>query len=312
MHGHDHDHTNGNPQNRVLLALLVTAAYMVTEFLGGLWFNSLALMADAGHMLSDVFALALSFAAMRVGNRSATDKHTFGFKRSEVLAALLNGLLLWGIAAVIIYEALHRFFEAQPVAGGGMLVIASIGLMLNLAVAALLYSNRDHNLNLKSAFMHVIADALGSVGAILAGIVIIFTGAYWVDPLTGIGVALLILYSSWYLVKESVLVLMEGVPSHLSLSAIEQSIISNPNVCCVHDLHVWSISGNKTALSAHVILMDHPAFPDAVLSQLRDLLHDDFGIEHTTIQIERFHSHHGAESGTCRPGTQCSAGDHSN
>lgn len=308
---HHHDHSgpdHGRGETSLGIALLITAAYMFAEVIGGLFFNSLALLADAGHMLSDAMALGLSWMALRIGKRSPTDKHTFGFKRTEILVALFNGLALWAIAGVIVYEAVHRFLSPSPVAGGGMLAVAGVGLIINLVMAALLFRDRKTNLNIRGAFLHVVSDALGSVGAILAAIIILTTGFYVADPLVSLLICLLILYSSWGLIKESVHILMEGVPSGVEVSAIEQALLGSNGVCCVYDLHVWSISSNRTALSAHVVLSDPKMDPHEILEGLNHILAEKFQISHTTIQVETSHemrSH--AEGLLCRTGTVCIA-----
>jgi cobalt-zinc-cadmium efflux system protein len=306
MHDHNHGHAHGGSEGRLGIAFFITAAYMVVEAVGGFAFNSLALLADAGHMFSDVMALGLSWLAIRIGKRSPTDRLTFGFRRSEILAALINGLALWAIVAVIFYEAVHRFSVPSPVQGKGMFLVAGVGLVVNLVMAALLFRGRNENLNIKGAFLHIVSDALGSAGAVIAAIVIIYTGRDWVDPLVSILIGFLVLYSSWGLVKESVLILMEGVPSDVDLRRVEESITSHEGVCCVYDLHVWSITSNRPALSAHVVMSD-PSFDRyAVLTRLNEVLEKRFGIEHTTIQIESTHEMKSREEcSSCRMGTAC-------
>jgi len=284
----------------------MTAAFMVVEVTGGLLFNSLALLADAGHMLSDVLALGLAWVALQIGKRSPTERHTFGFKRTEILAGFLNGLALWVIVAVIFYEAALRFSAPAPVRGGGMLVIASIGLVVNAIMAAMLFQGRHENLNVKGAFLHVVSDGLGSVGAIVAAVVIILTGLDWVDPLVSVLIGCLVLYSSWGLVKESVHILMEAVPPALNIREIEDSIIRLDGVCCVYDLHIWSITTNRHALSAHVVLSDPDYDRNLLLKQLSGLLQKQFLIDHTTFQIEAGHEMRpDAEGLRCRAGTAC-------
>ncbi|MBI4965085.1 MAG: cation transporter [Desulfomonile tiedjei] len=306
-HEHHHHHAHdGSGETRLGIALLITAGYMAAEIVGGILFNSLALLADAGHMLSDVMALALSWVALHIGKRSPTDRHTYGFKRTEILAALINGLALWVIVAVIFYESVHRFLTPAPVAGVGMLVVASVGLAVNLAMAALLFGTREHNLNLKGAFLHVLSDALGSVGAIIAAIVILATAAYWADPLVSVLIGLLILYSSWGLLKEAVNILMEGVPSGVDIKHIEDALLDHGGVCCVYDLHVWSITSNRVAMSAHVVLAEPDGNRVEVLRGLEKLLADRFNITHTTIQVEATHEMlPESDSLICRGGTMC-------
>jgi len=310
-HGHHHTHAHQGStsgETRLGIALLITAGYMVVEVVGGILFNSLALLADAGHMLSDVVALALSWIAMHIGKRSPTDRLTYGFKRTEILAALINGLALWVIVVVIFYEAVHRFLSPTPVAGAGMLVVASAGLAVNLLMAAMLFRARDHNLNLKGAFLHVLSDALGSVGAMVAAIVILRTGAYWTDTLVSILIGFLIIYSSWGLVRESVNILMEGVPSGVDIRDIENAVLEHGGVCCVYDLHVWSITSNRVALSAHVVLSQPDKNRVEVLRGLEKLLAEKFDITHTTIQAETTHEMRpGSDSLVCRAGTICNS-----
>jgi cobalt-zinc-cadmium efflux system protein len=296
------------PSRRWLaIALFLTAGYMVVEAAGGYLFNSLALLADSGHMLSDVMALGLSWLALHIGRRSPTDRHTFGFKRTEILAALMNGVALWVIVALLFYEAGRRFFHPPQVEGAGMLIVASAGLAVNFLIAALLFRSRRDNLNIRSAFIHVIADALGSAGAILAALVILATGLNWVDPLVSVLIGFLILFSSWELLKESVHILMEGVPTGMQIGDIEQTLLEQDGVCCVYDLHVWSITSNRHALSAHVVLSDLTEDRNQILKRLNTVLVDKFHIDHTTIQIETSHEmRNEAEAMACRAGTSCS------
>ncbi len=310
-HAHHHIHAepeNGKSRTRLLIALFLTAGYMVVEAVGGFLFNSLALLADSGHMLSDVMALGLSWFALHIGQRSPTDRHTFGFKRTEILAALMNGVALWAIVAVLFYEAVRRFFQPHAVEGTGMLIVASVGLAVNFLIAALLFRARRENLNIRSAFIHVIADALGSAGAILAALIILATGLNWVDPLVSVLIGFLILFSSWELLKESVHILMEGVPAGMQIREIEEILLEQEGVCCVYDLHVWSITSNRHALSAHVVLSDLTEDRNQVLKRLNTVLVNKFHIDHTTIQIETSHEMRNEVEGiTCRAGTSCSA-----
>ena len=305
----DHDHhppQQSSGETRLAVAFFVTAIFMAAEVAGGIVFNSLALLADAGHMLSDVSALAISWAAIRIGKRFPTDRLTFGFKRSEILAALFNGLVLWAIVGVIFFEAVHRFFRPEPVIGSGMLLVASLGLCVNLFMALLLFRPRLESLNIKAAYVHVVSDALGSVGAIIGAIVILWSDAYWVDPLISVLIGLLIVYSSWGLIKESAHILMEGVPPGIEIGEVEQALLSQQGVCCIYDLHVWSISGGRPALSAHVVLSESRVDRNEVLMGLKSVLKERFGIDHTTIQIESTHEMRPEEEGlTCRPGTAC-------
>lgn len=303
---HEHRHESERSERRLGIAFIITASYLVVEVVGGFLFNSLALLADAGHMVSDMMALGLSWVALQIGKRSATDRHTFGFKRTEILAALLNGVALWGIVGLILYEAVRRFFAPEPTQGAGMVAIASIGLAVNLAMAAMLYRDRTANLNIKGAFLHVLSDALGSMGAIVAGVIIILTGFTLADPLVSVFIAFLVLHSSWGLVKESVHILMEGAPVDVDVKQIEECIVQQPGICCVHDLHVWSITSNRHSLSAHVVLSDASFDRQDALRNLNKVLGERFHIHHTTIQIEQTHEMPPDAQGIyCRAGTSC-------
>jgi len=310
-HGHTHTHTHLEIESdvgeaRLAIVLFITAGYMIVEVVGGFLFNSLALLADAGHMLSDVVALGLSWIAIRIGKRAPTDRHTYGFKRTEILAAFVNGLGLWFIVGVIFYEAAQRFFDPAPVAGFGMLVVACAGLAVNLLMAVTLFGSQGENLNLRGAFLHVLSDALGSVGAIVAAVAILLTDMYWPDPLFSILIGLLILYSSFGLVKESAHILLEGVPPNVEIQEIEDAIVNHSGVCCVYDLHVWSISSHRVALSAHVVVQDPVVDNAALLRSLEKMLVENFKITHSTIQIETTHEMRlELERLVCRIGTSC-------
>lgn len=306
-HDHSHKKDGSSGEKRLGLALCLTVIYMIAEAVGGFMFDSLALLADSGHMLSDSMALGLSMLAIRIGRRGPTDRHTFGLQRTEILAALFNGLALWVIVGVIFHEAFRRFHDPVSVQGKGMLLVALFGLIINIVMAALLYRSSTHSINVRGAFLHVVSDALGSLGAVIAGIVIIFTQFYWVDPLVSILIGLLIIYSSWGLISESLHILMEGVPKGYDVGHIERTMASVAGVCCVYDLHVWSIAGSEVNLSAHVVLSDHNQDRNRVLDDMNRILRDNLKVAHTTIQIE---STHDLRKETlrekCRPGTSCS------
>ncbi|MEW6138706.1 MAG: cation diffusion facilitator family transporter [Thermodesulfobacteriota bacterium] len=316
-HAHDHDHCHGHGHahahgsTRLGVVLFITVSYMVVEIVGGLLFNSLALLADAGHMFSDVMAQGLAYAAIIIGRRAPTDRHTFGFKRTEILAALWNGLALWAIVGVIFYEAAHRMFNPNPVVGKGMLAVAGIGLLVNLVLAGLLFRERERSLNVRGVFVHVISDALGSVGAVSAALIIMFTGYYVADPIVSVFIGLLILYSSWGIIREAVHILMEGVPPGIDISAVESTMLEQEGVCCIHDLHVWTIGSDRAALSAHVVMGESGRNADEIVGSLNQVLKDKFDIDHTTIQVQSTHDVLYVGSGlVCRPGTACAIGNH--
>jgi cobalt-zinc-cadmium efflux system protein len=304
-HDHDHHH-HAHGESRLIIALVLTTIYMFVEALGGFVLNSLALLADAGHMLSDVVALALSIVAIRIGNRSPTERHTFGFRRTEILAALANGLALWAIVVFIFVEAAHRFYSPEPVQGGGMLLVAAVGLGVNIMMALLLFSSKEHSLNIRGAFVHIVSDALGSLGAIVAAAIILKTGEDRVDPAISILVGCLIIYSSWSLIRQSLHILMEGVPAGLDIREIEQVLINEEGVCCIYDLHVWTIGADRRAISVHVVLSDANCDRTALLKTLNRVLEQEFDVTHSTIQIESTHEMRlEVEHKVCREGTAC-------
>lgn len=270
---------------RLKFALAVSAVYFFAELIGGFLTNSLALLSDAGHMLSDIAALALSLFAFRIARRPATLSSTYGFHRVEILAALFNGLALWLIVGIIFAAAYNRFFNPPAVASYGMMIIAIVGLAVNVLAGVILYGSHHHNLNLRGAFLHVVSDALGSVGAIAAGLIMFVTGWYVADPLISILIGLLILYSSWSLVKESLSVLMQSVPKGIRLDEVRQTIEEVEGVSAVHDLHVWAVTSDIFTLSAHAVVENGGDFHE-VLNCIEETLKQRFNIEHTTIQLE--------------------------
>lgn len=284
-HNHTHDEQRQTSKQSLVIALALTGSFFVVELLGGIFTNSLALLADAGHMITDLAALALSLFAFKISARPATHEKTYGYLRVEILAALANGLFLVLVAVFIFYEAFRRIMAPPVVKGGAMLAVASVGLIANLITAGLLYRTQHENLNIRGAFLHVMGDTLGSLGAIAAGIAMVVSQWYMADPIVSVIVAVLVLYSSWQLVRESVDVLLEGTPSHLNISNILADLGSISGVVSVHDLHVWSITSGMPALSCHVVAR-HGEDPSAVLAALSRLMKEKYHIEHTTIQIE--------------------------
>jgi cobalt-zinc-cadmium efflux system protein len=262
---------------------------MIVEFIGGIYTNSLALTADAGHMLSDVGALALSYFAIWISSKPATPQKTYGYFRTEILAAFINGITLVGIALFIIYEAYLRIATPPEVKASTMIIIAIGGLIVNIIGAFLLHKESKENLNIQGAFLHIIGDLLGSIGTIIAGIIILRWNFYLADPIISIIIALLILYSSISLINEAVHVLMESTPSHINVETIKESILEIPEVIDVHDLHVWSIASNKIALSVHVVT--NYLENQQILCTIDNLLKEKFNIEHSTIQIEPVNFH---------------------
>lgn len=288
-HGHAHDHHNmrsGNKQG-LMIALIITGGIAVLEFVGGLVTNSLALLSDSGHMLSDASSLILSLLAMWFAGRAATPSKTFGFYRTEILAALVNGATLFIIAAFIIWEAIERFQQPEAVASGTMIWIAVIGLLANLASAWALMrkGNVEDNINMRSAYLHVLGDALGSVGAIVAGILMMLTGWFVFDPIISVFVALLILKGAWGVITQSVHVLMEGAPYGIDQEKVRQELEALPGVIEAHDLHIWSITSGMDSLSCHIVI-EEEVDSQHILQQALNLLEEKYGITHATVQIE--------------------------
>jgi len=267
------------------IALAITFLYFVVEVAGGILTNSLALLSDAGHMLSDIAALGSSLFAFQISRRPATPQKTFGYHRLEIVAALVNGLVLWLIVGVIFHEAYQRFFTPPEVQSFGMLIIATIGLAVNIAAGLTLYRSHDESLNVHSAFLHVVGDALGSVGAIIAALVMLSTGWYLADPLISFLIGGLILYTSWGLIKESADILMQSVPRGIVLDEVQNSMESVTGVLKVHDLHVWAVTSGVFTLSAHAVINGDRDFHQ-VLGEMEKALSEKFHIRHTTIQLE--------------------------
>lgn len=272
-------------KRRLTLALSITATWFLIELLGGIYANSLALMADAAHMLTDVAALGLSLFALKIAARPATHKKTYGYLRAEILAAFANGLFLVLIGLYIFYESYERFRHPPEVKSVPMLIVAATGLCANLVTAALLFGSRKENLNLRGAFLHVLSDTLGSVGAILAGILILVWQWRLADPVVSVIVAGLVVYSAWNLVAESVDILLEGTPRHLDIARILKELGGISGVVSVHDLHAWSIATGMTAMSCHLVIRTGED-SSRVLAESSRLMREKYRIGHTTIQIE--------------------------
>ncbi len=283
-HGHSHGGGGGNSR-RLALVLGLVVLYAVAEVVGGVLTNSLALLADAGHMLSDAGALALSLFALWIARRPATATHTYGYYRTEILAALVNGATLVAISVYIFIEAYQRFGAPPEVRGTMMMGIAVGGLIVNLAGLWILNAGKEESLNMHGAWLHVLTDALGSVGVIAAGVLIWLFGWNWADPAASVAIAVLVLYSSWGLLRETVSVLMEGAPGHIDVDEVRLALREVPGVLSAHDLHVWTITSGMIALSAHVTAGEEQGSA-ALLGRIRRTLHDRFGIDHITVQIE--------------------------
>lgn len=291
-HGHSHHHMRNNKKG-LTIALVITAGIMLLEFFGGLFTNSLALLADSGHMLSDVGALALSLAAIWFAAKPPSPNKTYGFYRFEILAALMNGITLFLVCGFIIWEAYDRFLDPPKVASGSMMVIACIGLLANILSAWSLMRQGDvkDNINIRSAYLHIIGDALGSVGAIVAGLLMLLFSWYIADPIISVIVALLILKSAWSVMKTAVHILMEGTPITVDSIDVERTLQGIEGVKNVHDLHIWTITSGLDSLSCHLLIEDSSDSQVILQSAIR-IIEDTYKIKHTTIQIEKSNLQH--------------------
>jgi cobalt-zinc-cadmium efflux system protein len=288
---HGHDHSSVTSRRALGVALALTASYTVIEVFGGILAGSLALLADAVHMLSDNVALGLALVAAWLASKPATAERTYGYKRAEVLAALANGVLLVALAIWIFVEAVMRLRDPGDPLGGWMLSIALVGVAVNLAAGLVLSRARTNSLNVEAALRHVFADLLGSIGVAVAAIVILTTGWVDADPLVSIVIGVLVLASTWSIVRESTQILLEGTPRGIDAGALGRRLASAPGVVEVHDLHVWTITSGFPALSAHVLVRPGEDCHGR-RRELERLLHDEFGIDHTTLQVD-----HGGDVG---------------
>lgn len=300
QHTHDHTHVHADPtaanKRTLLIAFSIIAAFMFVEIIGGIITGSLALLADAGHMLSDAISLLIAFFAIRYGSRAARATNTYGFRRIEILAAFLNGVTLIAVAGYIIVEGILRFKSPQTIEASGMLIIASIGLMVNILVAWMMWRSSDvkDNLNMRGAFLHVISDLLGSVAAIIAGLALLFWNVTWVDPLVSILIALLILRSGFQVSKSALHVLMEGTPANMDAEVIAKIILQHPNIQQVHDLHIWSITSGQNMLTCHLVVDAQLKIAETqeIVQELNNTL-AQHQIQHCTFQFEgESHKYH--------------------
>ncbi|NTV14901.1 MAG: cation transporter [Desulfobulbaceae bacterium] len=307
-HGHACDHRHAATRRSLFLSFLMVAGFMVVEAAGGWYTNSLALWSDAGHMLTDAGALAFSLLALKIGELPPSPTKTFGYRRFEILAALGNGLALWTIVGVILHEAYSRLHTPPEVKAPVMIAVAAIGLLVNLISIKLLHAHKDDSLNVRGAFLHVLADLLGSVGALTAGLVMLTTGWRLIDPLISLGICLLILWSSWGIVRDAVHILLLGVPTHLDYREVEQEILGHPGVCCLYDLHIWAIASGQEAVTAHVVIPNGYGRQQELLAEIVAGLQHRFGIAHATIQIEESHDlKENRGDSACRVGNNGSA-----
>jgi cobalt-zinc-cadmium efflux system protein len=286
-HDHQHNHSETGNIKRVQLALMLTGIFMLVEVVGGIISGSLALLADAGHMLTDTMALGLAAFAFRVSSRPADTRRSYGYQRFQIIAAFVNGLSLLFIVGWILFEAVMRLIEPPEVIGGTMLIVASAGLVVNILVFSILHSGDQENLNIRGAVLHVLGDLLGSVAAIIAAVVIIQTGWMPIDPILSVLVAMLIFRSAWQLVRRSAHILLEGAPEWLDLDDMQQKIVAAvPEVKEIHHVHVWGLTPQHPMLTMHVVLAEKPDDPTTVIRSVKQALKSDFAINHSTIEVE--------------------------
>jgi cobalt-zinc-cadmium efflux system protein len=285
--GQDHSHDHGAGANARMLgwALALTATFLVVEVVGGLYFNSLALLSDAGHMLTDVAALAIALLAIRLGAKPPDDRRTFGYRRSEILAAAFNALMLFAIAIYVFVEAIDRFRDPQPVQSWGMMAVAAVGLVVNLIAMRMLVAGKEASFNVKGAYLEVWADMIGSVGVIAGAVLIRFTGWTWVDPVVAVLIGLWVLPRTWVLLRGTVNILLEGVPDDVDLLEVRDAVAGMPGVAELRQLHVWSISNRDNRATVHILAAPGS---DVVGLQRRvaAMLHNRFDIAGSTIQVE--------------------------
>src|SRR5262245_18631451 len=284
-HVHGSGTAAGQHKGRLKAALALTASFMVVQAVGGLVTGSLALLADSAHMLTDAGGLALALIAIRFAERPATPQKTYGYVRLEILSALLNAVVLLLLTIFILYEAVDRFLNPPPVLAGPMLAIAVVGLAVNLTSMKLLAAGSSESLNVKGAYFEVMSDMLGSLGVIIAALIVMFTGWRLADPIVGAGIGLFIIPRTWSLLKQAVHILMEGTPPEIDIRLLEQSIKEIPGVVAIHDLHVWTITSGLDSMSCHVVIADMAKARDTLLA-VNEAMKAKFNLTHTTVQIE--------------------------
>lgn len=286
MHGgHDHASKAGQHRGKLVAALALTTAYMIAEVIGGLITGSLALLADAAHMLTDAGGLALALIAIRFAEREPTPQKTYGYLRAEILAALANAVVLLLLTVYILYEAYRRFVDPPAILGWPMLLVASVGLVINLISMKLLSAGSSESLNVRGAYFEVFADMLGSVGVIVAAVIVMTTGWTLADPIIGAAIGLFIVPRTWRLLMQAVHILLEGVPAEIDMAGLETALKEIPGVRAVHDLHVWTITSGMDSMSGHLVVDDVGEAP-RILRAARAALQHKFSLEHVTIQIE--------------------------
>lgn len=291
VHSHGHSHGRGANARQLTLALLLTTVFLVAEVVGGVLTQSLALISDAAHMFTDAAGLAIALAAVKMAERPADAKRTFGYARFEILAAAFNAVLLFLVALYILYEAYQRFVAPADVASLPMLAIATLGLVVNIICMRILDAGKDESLNVKGAYLEVWADMIGSLGVILAAAAIWLTGWNWIDPLVAVAIGLWVLPRTWSLLRESLNILLQGVPEGIAIADVESALRALPGLKDLHSLHVWALTSGRNVLSAHLEIGSEVTDPMAFRAQVESMLHDRFGLDHITIQLEDDRGH---------------------
>ncbi len=282
---HDHSHSAGNYNRAFAIGVALNIVFVLIEAGYGLVAQSLALIADAGHNLSDVVSLLLAWGASILATRAATEKRTYGFRKATIMASLIGAVLLLVALGGIAWEALGRFLDPRPVEGMTVIVVAAIGVVINTATALLFVSGQKHDLNLRSAFLHMAADAGVSLGVVIAGVLILFKGWLWIDPVISLAIVVVILFGTWSLLRDSVNLAMDAVPEDIDIGAVRDYLLGLDNVSRIHDLHIWALSTTESALTVHLVVSDR-ALDNVFLSDLQHQLHERFDIEHATVQLE--------------------------
>ena len=299
--GHSHALPESQSESTLWFALGLTSTFLIAEVISGVLLNSLALLADAAHMFTDAAALGIALAAVRLARRPADARRTYGYHRFEILAAAFNALLLFAVAIYILYEAWQRFNSPAEVQPTGMMVVAALGLVINLISMRLLSKGKNRSLNLKGAYLEVWSDMLGSIGVIAAAVIIRYTGWAWVDTLVAVGIGLWVLPRTWILLKGAVNILLEGVPEDVDFKAVEQSLAAEPGVTGVHDLHIWSLTSGKHSLSSHIVFDRDVLEAEQMLTALRRMLSERFDMHHVTLQLEHMPCEDAHSAHTYRP-----------
>lgn len=284
---HVHHHTEPNKRN-LLISVVLNAIITLAEFIGGILSNSLALLSDAVHNLSDTMAILISYIAMIIGKKDSTAKNTFGFKRIEILAALFNAVVLIVISVYLFYEAYERFFNPEPIKSGLMFIVASIGFLGNIISVFLLHKDSSHNLNVRAAYLHLIGDTLSSVGVIAGSILIYYWNITWIDPLLTIIIGIVIIRATWGIVKETVEILMQASPASINLKEIKMELEKHGEITNIHHIHAWRLSDNIIHFQCHADVKENKSIQevDKIRLELESILHKQFGIDHVTIQME--------------------------